>query len=111
MEQPILIATTVADEEKATEIIKKLLDQRIIACAQTIAVSSSFPWMENVEINQQEIKIIVKTFQKHQEQVVYIIKNNHSYKIPDIIVTKIEYVEEEYLKWMAGVLTKQENSE
>ena len=100
MAEFIEIHWTSASMDEARKVCRYLVQERLIACAEII------PWMESVYIwnNQletvQESKIHLKTSLDKYNQIKEYIEKNCAYQIPQIIYTKIDGGNPEYLKWL-----------
>ena len=99
MSDYIQIQTACNKENIADEIINKLLDERLIACAQKVNIKSSYVWQGKRE-NENEILIIMKTrkslFEEVKRQILFI----HDYDLPEIVATDLTCGLEDYFKWI-----------
>jgi periplasmic divalent cation tolerance protein len=93
------IYVTVSSEAEGKEIAKKLLEQRLIACANLFPISSLYYW-ENKLQEDSEFAIIMKTRSKLIDQLIAELKKIHSYDIPCIVSWPIEKGNGEYLSWV-----------
>ena len=95
-----------APNKKETErIAKKLLDKKLIACANVIGnVNSYFVWENKVQ-NSKEIIICGKTVSKNQKKIIQIVKSLHSYSVPCIIFFDIKSGNKDFLKWIKRSVT------
>lgn len=80
----ILIYTTCKDRKEAENIAKKLLDKKLIACANYFAIDSMYAW-KNKLTKEKEIVLIGKTTNSKYKEAKKIIEEHHSYKIPCIL--------------------------
>ena len=81
-------------------ITKKLLEKKIIACANIISnVTSYFVWKNKIQ-NSKEIIICGKTMSKNQKKIIQVVKSLHSYKVPCIIFFDIKNGNKDFLKWI-----------
>ena len=91
---------TASNKKEAERIAKKLLDKRLIACANVISnVNSYFVWKNKVQ-NSKEIIICGKTTSKNQKEIVRVVKKLHSYSLPCIIFIDIKNGNDDFLKWI-----------
>ena len=91
---------TAPNKKEAEKIARKLLDKKLIACANVISnVNSYFVWKNKVQ-NSKEIIICGKTTFKNQEKVVHAVKKIHSYSVPCIIFFDIKSGNKDFLKWI-----------
>ena len=96
---------TASNKKEAERIAKKLLDKRLIACANVISnVNSYFVWKNKVQ-NSKEIIICGKTTSKNQKKIIQIVKSLHSYSVPCIIFFDIKNGNKDFLKWIEQSVT------
>ena len=88
------------NHNEAEKIAKKLLDKKLIACANVISnVNSYFVWKNKVQ-NSKEIIICGKTTSKNQKNIIHAVKKIHSYSVPCIIFFDIKSGNKDFLKWI-----------
>ena len=91
---------TAPNRKEAERIAKKLLDKKLIACANVINnVNSYFVWKNKVQ-NSKEIIICGKTTSKNQTKIIKAVKSIHSYSVPCIIFFDIKNGNKDFLKWI-----------
>ena len=96
---------TAPNKKEAERIAKKLLDKKLIACANVINnVNSYFVWNNKVQ-NSKEIIIFGKTISKNQKKIIQIVKSLHSYSVPCIIFFDIKNGNKDFLKWIEQSVT------
>lgn len=76
---PISLTLTCKDTTEAETIIQSLLAQRLIACAKTSTVSSTFYWHKQIE-KAQEILVTMESDLEKFEEIENAIKALHSYE-------------------------------
>ena len=96
---------TAPNKKEAGRIAKKLLDKRLIACANVInKVDSYFVWKNKIQ-NSKEIIICGKTTSKNQKKIIKVVKSIHSYSVPCIIFFDIKNGNKDFLKWIEQSVT------
>lgn len=106
MSEYIQVLTTVDSKEKAEEIARKLLDARLAACIQIIGpIRSMYWWKEEIEDSHEWI-CLVKTKAEIYNEVERMIKDIHSYEVPEIIAIPVTHGYDKYLKWLTTELKK-----
>jgi periplasmic divalent cation tolerance protein len=95
-----IVLTTTGTREEAGKIAIALLERRLAACVNLVAIESVYRWKDAVE-NAQEWLLVIKTTADAFEEVHAAIKELHSYELPECIVVPIENGSEEYLEWIA----------
>jgi periplasmic divalent cation tolerance protein len=97
----IIIKTTFDNRKNAESMAKKLIESKLAACIQLSEIESYFKWNNKTQ-NAKEYKIEIKTNTKNYKNIEKLIKQNHTYKIPEIIAVKIKKGSKEYFNWMKG---------
>ena len=88
------------NKREAKQIAIKLLENKLIACANIIGnVSSYFVWKNKVQ-NSKEIIICGKTTSKNQKKIIQAVKSLHSYSVPCVIFLDITNGNKGFLKWI-----------
>ena len=96
----IVLFTTTSNSEEAHKIAKILLSQRKAACVNIVpGISSLFWWQDKLD-SAQESLLIVKTKASLLDQIITLIRENHSYEVPEIIALPIIGGNQDYLEWI-----------
>jgi periplasmic divalent cation tolerance protein len=96
----IVILVTAGSSEEATKIAGRLLARRKAACVNIVPrVSSVFRWQGNIESGEESL-LVVKTRLSLLDDVVALIKQMHSYDVPEIIALPIIGGNQDYLQWI-----------
>jgi periplasmic divalent cation tolerance protein len=85
------ITTTFDSKDICNEFANKIIDQKLAACCQIIAVDSTYFWKGKIT-NEPEFQLICKTIRK--DELVNFVKSIHPYEIPEIIIQEVETSEE-----------------
>jgi periplasmic divalent cation tolerance protein len=96
----IVVFITVADEEEARLISRVLLKQRKVACINIIpGVNSLFWWQEKID-SAEESLLVIKTRSVLLNEIIQLVKEIHSYDVPEIIALPIIGGNRDYLEWI-----------
>jgi periplasmic divalent cation tolerance protein len=96
----IIVLITAGSEEEAHKIAKLLVKQKKAACVNIVpTVDSVFRWKGRVD-SARESLLLVKTRASLLSEIISLVKEAHSYKVPEIIALPIVGGSEEYLKWL-----------
>ncbi|HBP86901.1 MAG: divalent-cation tolerance protein CutA [Nitrospira sp.] len=96
----IVVLVTVGSDEEAKRLASILVKSGLAACVNIIpGVRSIFLWDGKIA-EEQEFLLLAKTVNKAFNQLVSLIKANHSYTVPEIIAIPIQQGSEEYLTWI-----------
>ena len=99
----ILILTTTDKKTIAVKIGKALLTKKLIACCSILPMDSSYWWKGKIA-NEKEFQLILKTKAGNFAKIEKIIKQLHTYELPEVISIKIDKAGKDYLKWMNGAI-------
>jgi periplasmic divalent cation tolerance protein len=96
----IVVLITAGSEEEAHEIADSLVNERKAACVNIVAgVDSLFRWQGKVE-SARESLLLVKTRASLFPEIISLVKEIHSYEVPEIIALPIVAGSEDYLRWL-----------
>lgn len=100
------ISTTTDNRDEANKIARLLIEQKLAACVQIAGpIKSTYWWKGEVE-QAEEWLLIIKSKEALFERVKKLIKENHSYDVPEILLMPITDGSQDYLKWLEGNLTE-----
>lgn len=100
MTEFIEIQWTSGSMDEARKVCRYLVQERLVACAQIIPwIESVLMWNNQLETSQ-ESKILLKTRLDNYDKIKEVIQQNASYQVPEIIFTKIEGGNQEFLTWL-----------
>ena len=102
MTKTVLVLTTVADDERAEEIARTLVDEHLAACVNVHGPMTSFyRWKGAVE-RDAERQLVIKTTRDRLPALEARLRALHSYELPEFIVLSVESGSSEYLEWVDG---------
>jgi periplasmic divalent cation tolerance protein len=96
----IVVFITTANAEEAQRIADVLLNERKAACINIVPGVSSLFWWQGKLDSAEESLLIVKTRASVLSQIVNLVKEHHSYDIPEVIALPIIGGNRDYLEWM-----------
>ena len=95
-----IVLTTAGAREEAEKIARALVERRLAACANIVGpIHSVYRWLGKVE-DADEYLLIIKTTAKLFDSVAGVIRELHSYELPECIQLPIEGGSAEYLEWI-----------
>jgi periplasmic divalent cation tolerance protein len=95
-----LVLTTTKGRAEAGRIAKKIVKEKLAACANIVpGVSSTYWWKGKIERSSENL-LLIKTSGGKLDKLIERIKELHSYEVPEIIAVPIERGLAEYLKWL-----------
>lgn len=100
-----IVLTTAGSQEEAQKIAQALVDRRLAACVNIVPqVRSIYRWQERVE-TAEEWLLVIKTTSNAFDRVRAVIRELHSYDLPECICLTIEDGSQEYLEWIASCVS------
>jgi periplasmic divalent cation tolerance protein len=100
----VIVLVTTADKQEAERIIRRLLDEKLIACANIISpVSSHFHWSGRIE-KADECLVLMKSREDLFEELAETVKSLHSYEVPEILALPIINGSKIYIDWLESCL-------
>ena len=95
----VLFITT-ANTEEAQRISSMLLNRKKAACVNIVPKVSSLFWWQDKLDSAQESLLIVKTKTSLLNEIITLVREIHSYDIPEIIALPIVGGNQDYLDWI-----------
>jgi len=96
----IIILCTINELEKAREISKILVEEKLAACVNILPnLTSIYSW-EGQIVEDKEYLMLIKTEQKHFDKVKERIIKLHPYEVCEVISLKIDDGSKPYLDWI-----------
>ena len=94
-----VVTTTCANEDEADRIASALIKAKLAACVQMLPISSRYIW--NGELcSDKEILLLIKCRRDKYAEIEQTILENHSYELPEILLTPVEGGYAKYLEWI-----------
>lgn len=99
--QSIVVLITAPSAEKAAELGRAIVEERLAACANIVpGVRSIYRW-EGKVCDDAEVLMVVKTQQALFDRLEARVKGLHPYDCPEIIALPIVRGHAPYLQWIA----------
>jgi len=103
-DQKVVIFITTGTDEEANQLAEMLLKQRKAACVNIVSkVSSSFWWEGHLDSDQESL-LIVKAKASLLDEIVALVKEVHTYDVPEVIALPIIGGNPDYLDWIGKEL-------
>ena len=96
----LIVFITTINIEEANKIAEKLVQEKLIACANIIAGIKSIFWWEGKVDRADEVLLILKTKKSVLSKLIKAVKSAHSYSCPEVIALPIVGGNKDYLKWI-----------
>lgn len=96
-----LVFTTAATKEEAEEIALALVERKLAACVNIVAIHSVYRWKDEVESSPEHL-LIIKTTAAAFDRVRAAINELSSYDLPECIQLSIDAGSQAYLQWIGA---------
>lgn len=101
--EEIVIFITASADKEAKSIADKLLDQKKAACVNIIPKIYSHFWWQGKKEKAEEHLLIVKSRASLLDDIIKLVKEAHSYEVPEIVAIPIAGGNQDYLNWIKEV--------
>ena len=100
MPDPVILYITVSDREEGLRIGRALVEENLCAFASVSEnVTSVFRWEDEIQ-EASEVVLIAKTQRQHIDAATDLVKLEHSYDCPCVVVVPIVGGNEEFINWI-----------
>lgn len=99
----ITVSIACANAAEAATIARLLVEQRLAACVQSHAITSTYLWQGAIETSN-EVMLTAKTLAGRFDALVIAVRAVHSYDVPEIIAQPVIHVSASYEQWLREVL-------
>jgi len=100
MTEKRIVLTATGSKEEAQKIARALVDRHLAACANIVGPVDSVFWWKGKMQEVAEYLLIIKTMEDALDNVRKVIRELHSYELPEFTVLSIEAGSREYLAWI-----------
>ena len=96
----VIVLSTVADDARAEELARTLVDERLAACVHLHTPMTSFyRWKGHVE-RDTERQLVIKTAADRLDALRARLTTLHPYELPEFVVVRADGGSEGYLAWV-----------
>ena len=110
MTEIVIVLTTVADNDGAEHLARRLVEERLAACVNLHAPMASFyRWQGRVE-RDPERQLVIKTTRARVAALEARLKELHTYELPEFLVLPVEVGSAAYVSWVGEQVDEAEPS-
>ena len=96
----VVVMITATSEQEAHKIGELLVDKKKAACVNILPRADSlFRWKDKIDSAHENL-LLVKTRASLLPEVISLVKEVHSYEVPEIIALPIVNGSKDYLNWL-----------
>lgn len=105
MSQAIVVQTTTGSSADAEKLAETIIEHAQGACVQiTGPMTSVYKWQGTIQ-KEEEFLVSIKTMSQVFPTLAELIRQHHTYDVPEIIALPIIDGSSEYLEWVAQSVT------
>lgn len=94
------VLMTAPDPKTAAALGRRMVEERLAACANLVPGVQSVYWWEGEVQEGQEVLMVLKTSVSMVPALVRRAVEMHPYEVPEVLVLPVEYGSESYLEWV-----------
>jgi periplasmic divalent cation tolerance protein len=102
----LIVLSTTPNSEEAERLARLIVEEKLAACVQILPKMMSVYFWEGKVHAESEHLLLVKTLDEKFDALSALIRQHHSYEVPEIVAIEAEKVSEDYLNWVAENLRK-----
>ncbi len=101
---PVLVSISAPDGETALRLARRLVEERLAACAQVIdPIRSVYRWKGKVQ-EEKEVLLLAKSSQDLVPRIDELLRREHPYELPELAAVPIVAGAPAYLQWLGECL-------
>jgi periplasmic divalent cation tolerance protein len=101
----LVVLTTLSSDEEAVQLVRALLEQRLIACGTVLPAGRSIYRWQGKLADEREVVVLLKTRSARLEALQQAFAESHPYKVPELLALPVEAGLDRYLEWLNGETT------
>lgn len=96
----VIVFTTVADDDRAEQLARRLVDERLAACVNLHPpMVSMYRWRGALE-RDSERQMVIKTTRDRVPALEARLTQLHAYELPEFLVVAVDDASAPYMKWV-----------
>src|SRR6185369_2401486 len=100
MADEIAVFVTADDLELARRIAEELVQRRLVACVNIVpGIESIYRWHGALQ-RDREVLLIIKSSRHRFAEIEALVKELHTYQVPEVIALPIDHGSQAYLDWL-----------
>jgi len=99
----VRVILVTAPEKEAERLARKLVEERLAACANLVPHVTSLYWWEGKLNRDGETLIVLKTAPRLVTRLLKRMKELHSYQVPEFLALPVLEANPDYAKWVHEV--------
>ncbi len=100
----VTVSIACGSDTEAQTIARSLVEQRLAACVQSHAITSTYAWQGAIE-TAPEVMLTAKTVAGKLDALEAAVRTMHSYEVPEILATPVAYASASYAAWVRSCVS------
>lgn len=102
MQNALVLLCTCPDDAVAAGIARTLVEERLAACVNRLALTASTYRWQGAVVEAAEVLLLIKTTAARHEALAARLAELHPYDVPEIIALPVDRGLPAYLDWLAA---------
>ena len=98
----LVVLTTLSSESDARQLVRALVDARLVACGTILPGARSIYRWEGEVTEEGEVVVLLKTHASRWEALAASMRELHPYEVPELLALPVERGLDGYLSWLTG---------
>jgi periplasmic divalent cation tolerance protein len=98
----VVVITTVASEVEAVDLVRALLERRLIACGTVLPGGRSLYRWQGKLADEREVVVLLKTRSACLDGLQSAFADAHPYKVPELLALPVAAGLEKYVDWISS---------
>jgi periplasmic divalent cation tolerance protein len=100
--ETLVALTTLEDRAQAEELVRRLVDDRLVACGTVLPGATSIYRWEGAVTTANETVVLLKTTRARWAGLVSAVGRHHPYSVPELVALPVVAGLADYLAWVAS---------
>lgn len=97
---PLVVLTTLATADAARALVRRLVEDRVVACGTVVPGAASIYRWEGAVTTDDEALVLLKTVRARWDALVTAIERHHPYDVPELLALPVTAGLPAYLSWL-----------
>ena len=108
MTEALVALTAFATEDDAARVVRVLVEERLIACANVLAGARSiYRWKDGIA-DEREVVVLMKTRKQDWAALLSRLHELHPYETPELVALRIAAGAPRYMAWLDEALAPED---
>ena len=100
--ETLVALTTLEDMAQAQELVRRLVDDRLVACGTVLPGATSIYRWEGAVTTASETVVLLKTTRARWAGLVAAVERHHPYSVPELVALPVVAGLADYVAWVAS---------